>query len=230
MCGRYALYGPRWRSRAEREYFESLDIFPPRYNVAPTDVMPITILRDGVPVVVSARWGLVGRKAADVKSGARKIVAPCEKLTTWAEYRVPYRAKQRCLVPACGFYEWTGSPAERQPYYFLSPEHTLLAFAGLWEQWTQPDGKPLLSYTIITTEPNDLSRRFHDRMPVVLEEKDYGEWLTSDDPRGLLKPCHNEALINYPVSKRVNSVMTKVNGVAVKNDDPSLVEPIAIQA
>jgi len=134
------------------------------------------------------------------------------------DYRVPYRAKRRCLVPACGFYEWAQRPDGKYPYYFLSPENALLAFAGLWEPWTQPDGTPLISYTIITVEPNDFVRRFHDRMPLVLDEKDYGDWLTGDDPKSLLKACHNEALTNYPVSQRVSSV---------KHDEPSLAEPIA---
>lgn len=219
MCGRYALYGPRKRSRVEQDYFEALDAFPSRYNVAPTNVMPIAVLKDGAPVIIQARWGLVPPHAKDVKSGAKKINAPCEKIGVWADYRAPYRAKRRCLVPASGFYEWEARPDGKQPYYFVSPEGELLAFAGLWEQWRQPDGQTLATYSVITTAPNDFMRRFHDRMPVVLEETDYHEWLTADDPRGVLKACHNEALTNYPVSRRINSV---------KNDDPSLIEPVAL--
>jgi putative SOS response-associated peptidase YedK len=81
----------------------------------------------------------------------------------------------------------------------------------------QPNGEPLLSYTIMTVEPNDFVKRFHDRMPVVLDERDYLQWITADDPRDLLRAPHNEALTNYPVSRKVNSV---------KNDDASLVEPL----
>ncbi|HET7160114.1 MAG TPA: SOS response-associated peptidase [Burkholderiales bacterium] len=217
MCGRYALYGPRKRSRIETEYFSSVDAFPPRWNVAPTDTMPICRLRDGVPELAAARWGLVTPNAQDSKGGAKKINAPAEQTMRWADYRVPYRAKRRCLVPATGFYEWERVPDGKQPFLFISPEHTLLAFAGLWEAWRQPDGGVLLSYTIMTTAPNDFVKRFHDRMPVVLDEADCGRWLTEDDPRDVLRACHNEALINYPVSRRVNSV---------KNDDATLVNAL----
>jgi putative SOS response-associated peptidase YedK len=220
MCGRYALYGPRRRSREEREFFESLDSFLPRYNVAPTDVMPISILEEGRPVLVPARWGLVTPQSKDLKSAAKKINAPSQNIMKWADYRVPYKARRRCIVPASGFYEWEQRPDGKQPYYFMSSEGGLLGFAGLWERWTQPNGGPLLSYAIMTVEPNDFVKRFHDRMPVVLDERDYLQWLTADDPRDLLRAPHNEALTNYPVSRKVNSV---------KNDDASLVEPLGEQ-
>ena len=83
---------------------------------------------------------------------------------------------------------------------------------------SEPAGTPLLSYTIMTTAPKEFVKRFHDRMPVVLDESECGRWLMDDDPRDLLKPCHNETLTNYPVSRRVN---------AVRNDDASLIEPLA---
>jgi putative SOS response-associated peptidase YedK len=220
MCGRYALYGPRGRSRVEREFFESLESFPVRYNVAPTDIMPIAILKEGRPVLVPARWGLVTPQSKDLKSGAKRINAPSQNIMKWADYRVPYKAKRRCIVPASGFYEWESRPDGKHPYLFMSAEGGLLGFAGLWEQWAKPDGEPLLSYTIMTVEPNDFVKRFHDRMPVVLDERDYLQWLTADDPRELLRAPHNEALTNYPVSRKVNSV---------KNDEASLVEPLEEQ-
>src|SRR5688572_472293 len=97
-------------------------------------------------------------------------------------------------------------------------EGSLLAFAGLWDKWRKPDGAELLSYMIITTAPNDFVARFHDRMPVVLDPCDYGRWLDgSGSPQELLKACQNEALINFPVSRQVNSV---------RNDDASLVVPL----
>jgi putative SOS response-associated peptidase YedK len=83
MCGRYALCGPRHRSREEREFFESLESFAPRYNIAPTDVMPIAILKEGRPVLVPARWGLVTAESKDLKSGAKKINAPCQNVMKW---------------------------------------------------------------------------------------------------------------------------------------------------
>jgi putative SOS response-associated peptidase YedK len=158
MCGRYALYGPRKRTRAETEYFSDLHRFPPRWNVAPTDSMPICRLLDGKPELVIARWGLVTPNATDTRGGAKKINAPVERITTWSHYRVPYKLMRRCLVPAKGFYEWEQRSDGKQPFFFTSPESSLLGFAGLWEEWTQPDGSPLLSYTIVTTAPNVSSR------------------------------------------------------------------------
>jgi putative SOS response-associated peptidase YedK len=182
--------------------------------------MPISILEEGRPALVPARWGLVTPQSKDLKSAAKKINAPSQNIMKWADYRVPYKARRRCIVPASGFYEWEQRPDGKQPYYFISAEENLLGFAGLWERWIQPNGEPLLSYTIMTVEPNDFVKRFHDRMPVVLDERDYLQWLTADDPRDLLRAPHNEALTNYPVSRKVNSV---------KNDDASLVDPLGEQ-
>jgi putative SOS response-associated peptidase YedK len=101
------------------------------------------------------------------------------------------------LVPACGFFEWEARPDGKQPFYFTSAGGSLLAFARLWDKWRKPDGSEVLSYTIITTPPNDFVARFHDRMPVILDERDYGRWLEgSGDPQDLLKACHNEVLCN----------------------------------
>lgn len=91
------------------------------------------------------------------------------------------------------------------------------AAAGLWGVWTGPAGEPVTSFTILTTEPSDTVRQFHDRMPVILGERDYDAWLSGKDPRDLLRPAHNELLFVYPVSPKVSSV---------RNNDPSLIEPI----
>lgn len=207
MCGRYALYGPRRRSREDNRYLDGLDAFPARYNVAPTDAMPIVRVTDGDVAPVAARWGLVPPWAKDVRIGARYINAVSETLATNKVFGPPFRRRQRCLVPACGFFEWETRPdGSKQPYYFTSPDDTLLAFAGLWDVWCQPNGEPLPSYTILTVAPNDFVARFHDRMPVVLEARDYERWLQDDDPREVLRACHNEALVNYPVSPRVGNV------------------------
>jgi putative SOS response-associated peptidase YedK len=218
MCGRYALYGPRSRSRAEAEYFATLDRFPHKWNIAPTDMMPITRLREGVIEQVSARWGLIPYFSKDAKAGFKCINARAESVATSPAFRGALKLGRRCLVPASGFYEWETRPDGKQPFYFTSPERSLLGFAGLWDEWKKSDGTSLLSYTIITTAPNDFVRRFHDRMPVILDESDYGRWLGGADPRELLKACHNEVLYNFPVSRQVNSV---------RNNDPSLVEPLA---
>jgi putative SOS response-associated peptidase YedK len=119
-------------------------------------------------------------------------------------------------VPACGFYEWQKHPAGKQPYYITSADGTLFTFAGLWDRWKQRDGERLTTFTIITTEPNELTRPLHDRMPVILEADRYREWLEGEDPREPLKPCPSEMLQSYPVSQRVNTP---------KNDAPDLIAP-----
>ena len=204
MCGRYALYGPRAFSRAEREYFEGLEAFPASYNVAPTDTMPIAYLSGGRPRLAPARWGLVPYWARDAKAGAKAINARAETCTSSPYFRDAYREKRRCLVPASGFFEWKKTPAGKQPYYITSADDALLAFAGLWERWRTPEGGRLVTYTVITGEPNAVVAPLHDRMPVILAPEDYTQWLTADDPRELLRACAAETLVAYPVSSRVN--------------------------
>jgi putative SOS response-associated peptidase YedK len=209
------------------EYFEGLDRFPPRWNVAPTDTMPICRLVDGRPELVAAKWGLIPARATDPRIGGKKINAPCQNILNWAEYREPYRAMRRCLVPATGFYEWTGEKGRKQAYHLIHAEQELLAFAGLWGAWAGADGHEVLSFTILTTEPNDIVRPVKDRMPVVLGPADYHTWLTAEDATALLQPAHNEVLYAYAVGPQVGAV-TKKDPVLgkVPNNDPSLIEPI----
>lgn len=119
-------------------------------------------------------------------------------------------------MPACGFYEWQKHPSGKTPHYITSTDESLLAFAGLWDVWKKPDGESLTTFATITTTPNELVKRLHDRMPVILDPADYGRWLEEDDPRELLKPAPVEMLQCYPVSKRVNTP---------KNDPPDLIAP-----
>jgi putative SOS response-associated peptidase YedK len=218
MCGRYALYGPRsrTRSRAEADYFSSLEQFPGSWNVAPGQTLPITRLREGEVEQVVARWGLVPYWSTDEKIGYRCINARAETVATTPAFRGPYAKRRRCLVPACGFYEWQKHPAGKQPYYITSADGSLLALAGLWDVWKKHDGEALTTFTIITTTPNELTRRLHDRMPVILEAADYRTWLEAEDPRELLKPAAPDLLQCFPVSSRVNSP---------QNDAPDLIAP-----
>ena len=217
MCGRYALYGPRSRSRAEAEYFSNLEQFPGSWNVAPGQTLPITRLsKEGAIEQVTARWGLVPYWSKDEKIAYKCINARAETVSTAPAFRDPYRRRQRCLVPACGFYEWMKHPFGKRPYYITSTDGSLLAFAGLWDTWKRQDGERLTTFTIITTTPNELVRRLHDRMPVILDPADYQTWLEADDPRELLKAPPVEMLQCYPVSTRVNTP---------KNDAPDLIAP-----
>ena len=216
MCGRYALYGPRSRSRAVAEYFATLADFPGSWNVAPGQVLPITRAGRGGIEQVTARWGLVPFWAKDEKIGYKCINARAETIATTPAFKGAYRTRRRCLVPACGFYEWHKHPAGTQPYYVTSSDGTLLAFAGLWDDWKKPDGERLTTFTILTCAPNALMQPLHDRMPVILSREDYRTWLEAPDPRELLVPCPEEMLTCFPVSSKVNSA---------KNDAPDLIAP-----
>jgi putative SOS response-associated peptidase YedK len=123
-------------------------------------------------------------------------------------FRGSYKSKRRCLVPACGFSEWMKHPFGKRPYYITSTDVSLLAFAGLWDVWKKPDGEVRTTFTILTTTPNELISRLHDRMPVILERENYRSWLEAVDPRELLQPCPVELLQFYPVSNRVTRPRT----------------------
>jgi putative SOS response-associated peptidase YedK len=198
------------------DYFASLDQFAGSWNVAPGQMLPITRMRNGALEHVVARWGLVPYWANDEKIAYRCINARSETIASTAAFKGPYRTKRRCLVPACGFYEWRKHPAGKQPYYITSADDSLLAFAGLWDVWKKPDGETLTSFAVITCRANDLVQPLHDRMPVILAPDDYDAWLTAEDPRELMRPCPPEMLVTFPVSSRVNSP---------KNDAPDLIAP-----
>jgi putative SOS response-associated peptidase YedK len=218
MCGRYALYGPRKRSRDEDAYFSSIDALPATWNAAPTHTMPIARLRNGEIEQLSARWSLLPSwsKEEKVKFGTHN--ARCETVATAATYRGPYRRKQRCLVPAAGFYEWKVLEAgAKQAFHMVGADGDLLVFAGLWDSWRRPNGETLTTFTIVTTEPSEMMSGIHDRMPVILEPTRYMEWLEADDPKELMRPAHNERLFAYAVGAAVGKVA---------NNDASLIAPV----
>ncbi len=202
--------------------------WPARYNIAPTQVVPIVRLApaggegDGAGErsaqrreLVQARWGLVPFWAKDAAIGAKMINARAEGIAEKPAFRAAFRAR-RCLVPADGFFEWRATPRGKRPYWVglkggMSHEPPTFAFAGLWERWTKaPDGAPLESCVIVTTEANALLRPVHDRMPVILAPADYESWLDPaaplQDALALLRPYPAEAMMLHPVSTRVNSV------------------------
>lgn len=225
MCGRYTLSTP---GEVIAELFDlpEAPAVEPRYNVAPTqEVAAVRVDEAGAPRrFVRLRWGLVPHWADDPAIGNRMINARAETAAEKPAFRTAFR-RCRCLILADGFYEWqkvTGGP--KQPWYYRLKSGEPFAFAGLWARW-QPkggdDGEPVESCTILTTDSNELVRRVHPRMPVILDPADLGLWL---DPEvsgrerleAVLGPFDPSGMIAYPVSRRVNSPA---------NDDPSIVEP-----
>ena len=212
MCGRYRLSR---RKQIIAEHFESVSgeqDWSPRYNVAPTQPVPIIRQHPREPrrEFSLAAWGLIPWWAKDSSGAARMINARSETASTLPAFRDALKSR-RCLVPADGFYEWKRAGKVRDPYCFEVNDGELFAFAGLWDRWKDPSGKLLETCSILTTTPNAVTSTVHDRMPAILTLDAYALWL---DPgfvdvtaiSDMLKPYKASSMRCYPVSPRVNHV------------------------
>ncbi|HEY4119624.1 MAG TPA: SOS response-associated peptidase [Byssovorax sp.] len=224
MCGRFTLTIPDATTIADAlGAFVAPEVaaaWRPRFNVAPTDAHVVARPGpDGRLELVAATWGLVPHWSKDAKAAARAINARSESARTAPMFRDAF-ARRRCLVPADGFYEWTGEKAARKPLWFHAPDGGLVTFAGLTSSWVDPAGARHRTFTILTTRANDVVAPAHDRMPVVLAASDRAAWLAAEpaDAAALMKPAPAGALAVRAVSRRVNQVA---------NDDPTLLEPEA---
>ena len=222
MCGRYMLTSPVDALR-QLFRFEQRPNLMPRYNIAPTQDVPIVRLTQDSAAreLLMVRWGLVPPWAGDLKGGARLINARCETVDRIRPFREAYQ-RRRCLVPADGFFEWRKDGKARQPFLFRRKDRGPFAFAGLWERWREPaDGSVVRTCTIITCPPNAVVAPLHDRMPVILADGDHERWLDpAGDARDLLVPCPAAWLESLPVNPRVNSP---------KYDDPECIQPHVAQ-
>lgn len=214
MCGRFTL----WASQLDLEILFQVLRFAtpvpsPRYNIPPTSSVPVITLTDDQRVLDTKRWGLIPSWAKDHKIGYRTINARSETLATKPAFRAAFQ-RRRCLIPASGYYEWLAGTQPKQPYHIQMQDGAPFAFAGLWETWrgppTQPLESPLSTFTIITTDANDLTAEVHDRMPVILSPDDYSVWLNptsdADALSELLAPFPSEAMTVHAVSRFVNKV------------------------
>ncbi len=231
MCGRYRLT----RSKQVVEaHFDAVSAehepdWPPRYNIAPTQ--PVPVIRQNVQEprreLSLLRWGLIPAWAKDAAGAARMINARSETAATLPAFRSALKFR-RCLIPADGFYEWQKAGKAKQPYCFEVDSGAgtadLFAFAGLWERWKDPTGKLLETCSILTTTPNAVTEAVHDRMPVILNAENYDLWL---DPgmkntsivAEMLKPYDALRMRKYPVSTQINNAA---------NDNPQCAAPIEI--
>lgn len=193
---------------AEMFGLDEVPVLEPHYNIAPTqDVAAVRKLDAAAkPALVFLRWGLIPSWADDPAIGNKMINAKCETVAEKAAFRDAF-ARRRCLIPADGFYEWEKAGKERIPYYYEMKGHALFALAGLWERWSHPAGT-VESFTILTTDANELVARVHDRMPVIIAPEHYGRWLDPSvevaEVRPLLTPFPAAGMESYRVSARVN--------------------------
>lgn len=197
----------------------------PRYNIAPTQTVPVLRLHgeSNTREIVLMRWGLVPSWAKDEAIGSRMINARANTVDEKPAYRSAFK-KRRCLVLADGFFEWQKRGSKKQPFLFQKKDGTPYGYAGLWETWKKGD-QPVVSCTIITTTPNKLVEDIHDRMPVILQNRYIENWLNPeydhvDRLKAMLEPYPADAMVRYPVSSIVGSPT---------NDTPKCVVPLEEQ-
>jgi putative SOS response-associated peptidase YedK len=225
MCGRYRVSR---RKQIIEEHFDAADWqddWSPRYNIAPTQPIPVIRQHSKEPIrqIATMRWGLIPSWAKDTSGAARMINARSETASTKPAFRDPLKFR-RCLIPSDAFYEWKRNGGSKQPYCFEINDGELFAFAGLWDGWRNAEGQWIKTCSILTTTPNAVTSTVHDRMPVIVHPDSYDLWL---DPgmtdvaaaSELLKPYDARFMRCYPVSTRINHVA---------NDDEECSRPVEI--
>jgi putative SOS response-associated peptidase YedK len=224
MCGRFS-------QTATPEMIAQLfdvavpPLFAPHYNIAPSQpVAAIRIAPDTTTrQLVWLRWGLIPSWAKDPKIGHQCINAKAETVTEKPSFRAAFKTR-RCLVIATGFYEWQVQGHAKQPVWVGLKSRRPFAFAGLWEQWQPPEGEAVETCTILTTEPNELLRPIHNRMPVILSPASYDQWLDqtvqqAEPLKPLLRPYPSDELLAFPVSMLVNNP---------RHDASDCLEPVSV--
>ncbi|MHB8885766.1 MAG: SOS response-associated peptidase [Methylovirgula sp.] len=215
MCGRYALTLPPQAVRAFFAYVEQPN-FPPRYNIAPTQPVAV-IFAETAPDGARARhfrlmrWGFLPGFVKDPKTYPLVFNIRSETLTRKPSFRAAMK-RRRCIFPADAFYEWRRLGARRgdsQPYLLKRRDGAPLALAGLWETWTGPQGEEVDTAAIITTAANGATSALHERLPAILERRDFDLWLDADERRVdaaflLLRPPENDVLEFFPIGPAVN--------------------------
>ncbi len=222
VCGRINL----WVSPADlTEMFELFrePEWSSRYNIGPMQqVLAVRIKPDGVRLAESLQWGLVPRWAKEPSVGSHMFNARSDTVTIKPAFRELIH-RQRCLIPANGFYEWQQINSKlKQPWHIFRADGQPLVLAGLWEHWQSPDGDILESCTMITTDANERMAEIHTRMPVILAKENWNLWLEHHEIAPavlaeLLRPSPSDWIEMTPVSSLVNSV---------RNDSPECIEPV----
>ena len=177
-----------------------------RFNIAPTQQAPVIRAgRDGALEAAMLRWGLAPFWAPDLKIGAKLINARSETVAEKPAFREAFR-RRRCVVPASGYFEWTGEPKYRVPHAITVEGRPLLPFAGLWESWRDSSGATIETYTILTTPANPFVSGMHDRMPAILEDGDVETWIrgSAEEAARLIKPYAAQSMREHAVTRELN--------------------------
>jgi putative SOS response-associated peptidase YedK len=209
MCGRYTVVADADELSGHLDApWRSAPLAAPRFNIAPTQHAPVLLRDEGQDVLDMYRWGLIPFWAKDAGIGNRMINARAETVREKPAFRRAFE-RRRCLVPTSGFFEWQKTGAGKVPHWIHPADGGLLTLAGLWERWTPADAEPVYSYTILTTAANSFMQPLHERMPVIVADRDRNGWLDSEaEPEALaalLRPAPEALLAAHPVSTWVNA-------------------------
>lgn len=231
MCSRYNLTSP---PEAVRAYFRlpSIEPFPPRYNIAPSQ--PVAIVRQdarGSRELALVRWGLIPSWVKDPRTFATLINARAESAADKASFRGAMRHR-RCLVPADGFYEWTGARGAKVPHLIRPRAGGPMAFAGLWEHWLGADGSELETMAILTVAANAALAPIHDRMPAILAPEAFDAWLdcrsgSAVEAIPLVAPAPDDLLEAFTVGRRLNDPRSEGADLIVPAGPPLAAPPEA---
>jgi putative SOS response-associated peptidase YedK len=219
MCGRYVIKSSPEAIRALFGYSEQPN-FPPRYNIAPTQPVPVVRLAEGRRSFALVRWGLIPAWVKDPRTFTLLINARGESVLDKPAFRNAMR-RRRCLFPTDGFYEWRQEGKAKRPFFVRPKAGGPMAFAGLWETWMGPNGEETETGAIVTTRANRTLAAIHDRMPVIVPPDAFDFWLDcakvdAETAAALIAPAPDDVVEAYEISSAVNHVA---------NDSPELIAP-----
>jgi putative SOS response-associated peptidase YedK len=219
MCGRYCITSAPDAIRALFRYIEQPN-FPARYNVAPTQPVPIVRMLERRRQFALVRWGLIPAWAKDPQAFALLINARGESVNDKPAFQNAMK-RRRCLFPADGFYEWKAAAGRKRAYFARPKNGGPIAFAGLWETWMGPNGEEMETAAIVTTRANKEMAEVHPRAPVIVPPEQFAFWL---DCANIDEKMATELLTPAPEgSMEVYAISDAVNRVA--NDSPELIQP-----
>lgn len=208
MCGRFAITLPTDAIAGlfDAEFDRGIE-FHPRYNICPTQMIPAIVGTEKTRMVLHMRWGFIPHWYKAPNDGPLLINARSETIAEKPAFRQACRTR-RCLIPASGYYEWSGTKEEgKQPWYIFPSTQPIFAMAGIWQEYESEDGSKSGTCAIVTVNANDKLATIHHRMPVIVTQSDFGLWL-GERGKGaarLMQPSPDNILNAHPVSNKVNS-------------------------